>query len=549
VKTSNVSSREIEIDVTPIPGRELTAGKISCWYENASLRYLRVGDTEVVRMIYFALRDHEWNTVPYTITRENIISDSSSFSIDLQLSIESDDISYEVSMLIEGTAANEIHVNANGIAGSRFKKNRIGLCVHHPLAECMGKPARVVHTTGAEELTAFPQFVSPLQPFLDVSSIGWQPSEHVHARLDFGGETFETEDQRNWSDASFKTYSTPLHQPFPIVVDPNDSFSHSIRLQVKIDESHATGALSQSEPNPRTLPGVGLSREYGSVPLTDLQFVHLKKLKIDFYRVELLLDDEDWKHELSNAIHEAEILETMVALAIFYSQDTQLSGVVSELRPHIYRIESVLVLQTTSVCTTTFAMQNFYPEVKGLSSSIRTGYGTNGHFAELNRNMPSTHDFDFLAFTLHPQVHANDSRTLIENLESLPHMIDTLRSQMPNHPVRIFPASFSKISFTTKGSQVFEDSRLRTGFGAMWLLHFLYQASGARSVGLLVPTTQLLAGDHGNSSPVFDVLSDLKTLQAQLIGIGEGAIVIEGPAAPRTYYTINDQFGYRWPST
>ena len=33
------------------------------------------------------------------------------------------------------------------------------------------------------------------------------------------GETFETEDQRNWSDASFKTYGTPLHLPFPVEVE------------------------------------------------------------------------------------------------------------------------------------------------------------------------------------------------------------------------------------------------------------------------------------------------------------------------------------------
>ena len=42
------------------------------------------------------------------------------------------------------------------------------------------------------------------------------PGVEVEVRME--GETFETEDQRNWSDASFKTYGTPLHLPFPVEV-------------------------------------------------------------------------------------------------------------------------------------------------------------------------------------------------------------------------------------------------------------------------------------------------------------------------------------------
>ena len=34
----------------------------------------------------------------------------------------------------------------------------------------------------------------------------------------FNGETFEMEDQRNWTDASFKTYCTPLSLPYPIKI-------------------------------------------------------------------------------------------------------------------------------------------------------------------------------------------------------------------------------------------------------------------------------------------------------------------------------------------
>ena len=44
----------------------------------------------------------------------------------------------------------------------------------------------------------------------------WLPAvvERWRHSLDTG-DVFEMEDQRNWTDASFKTYCTPLRQPFP----------------------------------------------------------------------------------------------------------------------------------------------------------------------------------------------------------------------------------------------------------------------------------------------------------------------------------------------
>ena len=35
------------------------------------------------------------------------------------------------------------------------------------------------------------------------------------ANVAFDGDIFEMEDQRNWTDASYKIYSTPLRLPFP----------------------------------------------------------------------------------------------------------------------------------------------------------------------------------------------------------------------------------------------------------------------------------------------------------------------------------------------
>ena len=48
------------------------------------------------------------------------------------------------------------------------------------------------------------------------------------------GDTFEMEDQRNWSDASYKTYVRPLALPWPYVLPAGkaaDTDNHAALLR------------------------------------------------------------------------------------------------------------------------------------------------------------------------------------------------------------------------------------------------------------------------------------------------------------------------------
>ena len=49
--------------------------------------------------------------------------------------------------------------------------------------------------------------------------------------LRFGGELFEMEDQRNWTDASYKTYCTPLHLPYPVELAAGERVIQSVTLR------------------------------------------------------------------------------------------------------------------------------------------------------------------------------------------------------------------------------------------------------------------------------------------------------------------------------
>jgi D-apionolactonase len=48
------------------------------------------------------------------------------------------------------------------------------------------------------------------------------------------------EDQRNWTDASFKTYSTPLELPFPVEVAAGERIFQRVVLSIMTHETATT---------------------------------------------------------------------------------------------------------------------------------------------------------------------------------------------------------------------------------------------------------------------------------------------------------------------
>jgi hypothetical protein len=132
---------------------------------------------------------------------------------------------------IRGDHDGTIRFTFDGEAGSAFLRNRIGFCVLHPIRECAGQPCVVEKTSGETERGRFPDFISPHQPFLDMRAISHTVVPGVTAEVRFEGDVFEMEDQRNWIDASYKTYCTPLARPFPVKVKPGARVSQAVTLR------------------------------------------------------------------------------------------------------------------------------------------------------------------------------------------------------------------------------------------------------------------------------------------------------------------------------
>jgi len=209
--------REGRAATAPIP---LRAGPVTAVFEPsiAFLRYVKYGDSEIIRGLYAAVRDKVWGTVAPRVS--NVVTEARADSFRLTFDVDNleGDVDFGWRGVITGDAKGTIRFEFNGRARSTFMKNRLGFAVLHPIKECAGKACTIEKAGGLKQSGKFPDAIAPHQPFLDMAAISHEVAPGVTAEVRFEGDLFEMEDHRNWTDCNYKTYCTPLAKPYPVEV-------------------------------------------------------------------------------------------------------------------------------------------------------------------------------------------------------------------------------------------------------------------------------------------------------------------------------------------
>jgi hypothetical protein len=454
---------------------QLQAGYLTLQYEAGFLRYIKVGETEVLRMINYNIRDHNWVTIPMTISDEKIEQSSNGFRISYQSECDMGDIKYRWKCLIQGDEDSTIVFQVEGEALSAFKRNRLGCTVLHPIRTCAGKHCTITHANNRLEILRFPELISPHQPFLDIREMRWNPTDSVEAFLQFKGDIFETEDQRNWSDASYKTYCTPLSVPFPVDVKPGDKISQAIRLDVVANKAAVT---DRRQPLMIELEKQG-STSFPHVGLAHSELVHdpkiidrISSLGVDFIRVQVNVNDRDLLKNLNRALQMAPFLE----LVLFVDEKPG-DSFIERLIPISDRIKQFIVLPATGKSTSSKLIDDCLPVLRKNFPKARVGGGTDFFFTELNRERTPSEKLDFLTFSLNPQAHASDNTTMVENLEAQKDIIHSCRAIAGGKAIHVGP-----VTLKTRGTS--PDPRQLSIFAAAWTLgSFKYLAeNGVASI-------------------------------------------------------------------
>lgn len=507
---------DIPFDIEMLPVTRLQAGSLSCLYENGNLRRIELGGIELLRMIYGAVRDENWVTLPYNTSLENIEIGENSFRISYRADyIHRGQQVYSAEFLLEGKADNSISVEMKGRALESFTRNRIGLCVLHP-RESKGIPVEVTGPDGAIVNAGFPVTISPHQVLLDISALKYSIGP-IDLSLAFEGDVFETEDQRNWMDASYKTYSTPLAIPFPVEVNPGDTVFNRVTLAVGGSILSAGARKSVDTARKKfAFPAIGYEKNY-SAPLSEGALEKLKTVVFDHYRVEADLDDPDWEARLNEAVKEAHKFRTKLEFVVFFNRDdgSVIRDVIKALKPIHEEVSHVLPLMKGRKATPVGLQENFYPLMKQAFPDILVGYGTDAYFTELNRERPQQDFFDFVSFPLHPQAHAQDTRTIIENLETGPDIIATIRS-FTGKPIFVSPLTFSRrknpdATNPQSATESVVDERQHSWFCVGWTLWCICSLCGADRITMYRTTgAKGILPDPGQTAYLLETLARIK---------------------------------------
>ncbi len=96
----------------------LAAGQLSAIYHEGSLRYIRYAGVEILRRIYFAIRDRDWRTIPGRVEREDVSFDREGFAVRFDVVHSEPPIDFRWTGRIRGSG-NRIEFSAEGQARGR----------------------------------------------------------------------------------------------------------------------------------------------------------------------------------------------------------------------------------------------------------------------------------------------------------------------------------------------------------------------------------------------------------------------------------------------
>jgi len=432
----------------PLPPRRLLrAGPLSAVLEGGDLRYVRLGDEEIVRRVYGAVRDQDWGTVAPRYTRYQVEEDGRDFVVRFTAEHTAGEIDFVWEGEFIGTAAGVITCSFEGEARSSFLRNRIGWCVLHPM-ELAGLPA-TVETPEGEVAGAFPVAISPHQPFLEMEAIRHPTRGGGEITIRFAGDLFEMEDQRNWTDASYKTYSTPLRIPYPVRVESGDRVSQTITIEARATAPLGGEPAGEAPLTVRvgtepvgTLPPIGFGAAPPAGGLGERERALLGALRPAHLRPVLELDREGWHGRIDRAAATAAALGAALEIeAVSDGTGNGLDELCQRLVAAGVPVARLLVFDRGSQVTTPAVIDRARQAAAASGLAALIGGGSRAYFTHLNRATLPLDRLEVVGYTLNPQVHAFDNASIVETLPAQAVTVASARAIAGDRPLAAGPVT------------------------------------------------------------------------------------------------------------
>lgn len=461
--------------------RVLRAGPLSVELEAGKLRYVRIGGHEAIRGIAFVVRGPAWQTYHPAISNLSIEESEDSFRIFYDGDVDEASGSIRFHAEIAGSAEGGLEFSVAARTGSDFETGRTGFVILHAVEGVAGQPCTILHVDGSAEETIFPDHVMPLQPFFDMRAITHEaaPGLRVTCRME-GEHAWECEDQRNWTDASYKTYYRPLSLPFPYTIDGGSVFNQSVAVTFEgaAGDSAADGdaaiAVTLGAASGKKMPriGIGVPADLGRKSLEALDLLQGvgPQLLVAEYRADQSRGDLSAYQKLAEAL-EAELMVEIVA-PCERPLEAEMADAAAAIAAAGVKPDAVLVAQARLMDFTLEKLdalgvpsfEETYGAARKAFPGVALGGGVLTNFTEMNRNHPTSDLYDFISHLTSAVVHEVDDRSVMETLQSLPSIIGSVRAMAGGKPYRVGPSAIG-MRYNPYGPSTFDNqNNIRMAF-------------------------------------------------------------------------------------
>ncbi|MBX5156428.1 hypothetical protein HJB89_04680 [Rhizobium sp. NZLR8] len=445
------------------PPVRLTAGKLTVDLADGNLRTICYDGVEVLRAISYLVRDRDWGTYGPEIADLRIEQDDDRFEVGYQARCKGpDETRLVIDVRIVGRADRlDFEAEAEATSETGFETNRCGFCILHPIVGVAGSAATVEHVDGRIVETRFPDVIEPWQPFQDMRAISHEVVPGVAAECRMEGDIFEMEDQRNWSDASYKTYVRPLALPWPYRIFANQPVRQKTSLMISdASRSAAVSAGTSSDvirlelgTRTGTMPDIGVVVTPQEADAT----LSARSLLSEIAPRELVF------HFDANAGHGAEALQKFAAIAAAHrgrttleialacksSPSSEAAEIARQMQRADFEPEAILISPSVDRQSTPPGskwpdcppLEEIYAAARAAFPGTRIGGGMLSYFTELNRKRVPSGEIDFVSHCTNPIVHAADDLSVMQTLEALPFITRSVRAVYGDKPYRIGPST------------------------------------------------------------------------------------------------------------
>ena len=484
----------------------------------AAIRNVTYQGAQIIDLLYTAIRPWDWSTLDPDEHTEDVKTEGDNCIVTITDTFTGS-MQGKTILTLQPNGKFTINYQLHGLG--KFEINRWGVCFCLHSRDWMGSTV----SASGNEYRLLPE-ISPQRVIDGVTQGLFPASDEMYfvapdkrsLKVLSTGNTLEAEDQRNWTDNTYKVYSGSLSEPRPFVIESGVTWEQNVEFEVSAPTGAAEDGTKIVAKDIPSLPRIGLQFNGEALLPSDDQEKALFILDIDHIRI----NEESLTAQKIASVSKSGL--TLEAALLSSHQGVELSREVEHLSARVPAGSRLLIHREGRE----IVQDEDLPKNNSLNSYIP---GSDTYLVDLHRN---EYNFgDAVSYSMAPTVHSTDPETIFKTLYTQKESIEFAQKFIAPQ------VSISPITFSTRGNpetghlrenrinfaQPEMAAQIKNLSAAAWTLGSVFALASA---GAYSGTWHELFGEHGviynegsaiKFSPTFHALSALGAHHAHEITI------------------------------